>query len=489
MKIATLLSAAIPAMMATAPVMAAEAAPAAPEARAVQIVAAITSPAPASGIRLLKPKAQKPEAASSCPVEGCRYRLTADELLSEAEKLIAKKEYSKAKVLIAALGDAPGFELQHKFLTGFIALQTGDLKTAEAEFRSILQKDPSQTRVRLELARTLMLSGKETSADYHFRLAQNDKSVPPEIASTIRSLRGILRNQRQWHFDFNIGIAPDSNINSATSAETVNINFGPFQLPLSLSSDARAKSGIGQTGGFSGGIRFKMNDKIALLADADTRFVNYDGSLADDYQVQLAAGPELRIGKTTSASLQLLGDQRWYGGHRISRDYGARLNIQKILDEGQKIGGEIEVRKTNSVISDVYSGTQYGANITYERIVGSSFIASASLFGRIDRLGSAAYSGKNYGISLGIGGELPFGLNAGISGSVSRSTYDAAQPVYSLDPRADMRYFGRAYVGVRSLSVAGFSPSFEYTYSRNDSNYTLFQSKRHRANFKLSRYF
>ncbi len=424
-----------------------------------------------------------------CYPNGCKIKVTADELVAEAERLIAAKQYEKAGVLVAALAEAPGYALQHRFLKGYIAQQMGELKTAEAAYRSILNDDPGQTRVRLELARVLMIAGKQASADYHFRLAQHDKSIPPEIASTIRSLRGILRDQRNWHMEFNLGLAPDSNINSATAAETVNINFGPFQLPLSLSEDARAKSGIGQTGGFSGGVRFKLSDKAAIVADVDTRFVNYQGSVADDIQVQMAAGPELRLGKTSSTSLQIVGAHHWYGGRHISQEYGAKVDFQKVLDEGQRIGAAIDVRKTFSDLSPAYSGMQYGTNITYERVVGSSFIASISAFGRLEQLESPAFSSNSFGASVGIGGELPFGVNAGISGSVSRAQFDAAQPVYSPDPRSDMRFFGRVYAGLRSLKFIGFSPSIEYVYSRNDSNYTLYQSKRHRGNFKLSRYF
>ena len=117
--------------------------------------------------------------------------------------------------------------MQQKFLAGFIAVETGDLDGAIKNFRSILDQNPGQTRVRLELARAYLMSGKESSADYHFRLAQNDENLPDEIARTIRNTRSILRDQRVWRFGFDFGFAPDTNINSATSAESIDINFGP----------------------------------------------------------------------------------------------------------------------------------------------------------------------------------------------------------------------------------------------------------------------
>jgi outer membrane protein len=432
---------------------------------------------------------QSPAVDNACNNGICHYRVTPAAMLAQAEKYVTARDFASAKPLLDALGQVPEMALQQKFLTGFIAAETGDLKTAESTFRAILQSDPGQTRVRLELARIMMLSGKEGSADYHFRLAQHDKDLPADVANTIHGLRGVLRDQRTWHLNMDVGLAPDSNINSATSAETVNVNFGPFQLPLTLDDQARAQKGVGQTGGLSAGLRLRASENVALLFDADTRIVNYKGKFADDMQAQLAIGPEIRLGDTSSLSVQALGEQRWYGGKIASRDYGAKIGFQKVLDEGQRMGISIDGRKTNSDYSDSYSGWAVGGNFTYERVIGKAFIASASLFGRADMLQGPSYSSKSYGLNLGIGGELPLGINAGLSGSISRAIFDAPQYIYSYDRRHDLRLFGRAFVGMRSLQMMGFSPSVEFVFSKVDSNYTLYGAERKRVNFKFSRFF
>lgn len=428
-------------------------------------------------------------APTNCGEDICEVRLTAAQLLKKTQEFVEKKDYAHALPMAQALGQAPGYEFESRYLIGFIAVESGDLNTAEAQFRAILERNPKQTRVRLELGRVMLMKGKNSAADYHFRLAAEDKDLPPEIAKTVRNIRSVLRDKRIWRFNFNLGLAPDSNINSATSAETVNINFGPFELPLTLDPNARKKSGIGQTGGFSAGLRLKASDKVAVLIDSDARFVNYEGKFADDVQIQFAAGPELKINNTSSVSVQGLAEQRWYGGRVANRDFGGRLGYQLVLDAGQRIGVEIDGRNTQSHFSSAYSGWLVGGNVTYERIVGGTFIASASAFGRKDMLESEAYSNHSYGVSVGIGGELPFGINGGIMGSVSRAKFDAPQYIYSNDPRDDLRFFGRATLGMRSLSLMGFSPSVEYNFTRVDSNYEIYDSTRHRVNFKLARYF
>jgi outer membrane protein len=419
----------------------------------------------------------------------CHVSMTGDQLVARAEQLVAAKDYKNAKPLIEILGQAPEFSMQYRFLKGYVAAETGDLKTAETEFRAILRDDPKQTRVRLELARIMMMMGKEAAADYNFRLVEHDSDLPPGIAQTIRTARGILRDKRKWHFNVDFGLAPDTNINGATSAESVNINFGPFQLPLTLDPNARKTSGVGITGGVSAGLRLKMSEKVAMLIDTDTHIVNYKGTFADDLDTQLAVGPEIRIGKTASLSVQGVGEQRWVGWDSAKRDLGLQIGLQKVLDAGQRVGVAIDTRKTWSQFSDSYSGNVFGGNATYERVIGRSFIASASVFGRIDDLRSKASSSTVYGANIGIGGELPLGVNAGINASLSSADYGAPQYLYSYEKRHDTRYYSRIYAGIRSIKFQGFSPSVEYDFTKVDSNYTLYASNRHRINFKLSRYF
>ncbi len=432
----------------------------------------------------------KSQIKPNCDETGqCHFRITPKDLLARAEALVQQKNYTAAAPLVAALGQVPDLRVQQQFLAGYIAVETGDLKGAIKSFRSILDDDPGQTRVRLELARAYLLSGKESSADYHFRLTQNDEHLPDEIAQTIRNTRSILRDQRIWRFSFDFGFAPDTNINGATNAETVDINFGPIKLPLTLDDAARERSGIGQTAGFSEGVRLKANDKLAFLFDAGSWVVNYKGKQADDIVSQIAVGPEIRLAKYTSLSVQAVGQQRWYGGRLATREYGGRIGLQKVLSEGQRMGGELDARKTDSKLSDSYSGWQLGANATHEHLIGKSFVASASIFGRRDLLNAKGFSSFNYGVNLGIGGELPLGFNAGISASVSRSTFDAPLLIYSAEKRKDWRSFGRAYIGNRKIRFLGFSPSIDYNYSRVDSNYNLYEMNRHRVNFKLAKFF
>lgn len=427
--------------------------------------------------------------AEDCAAPGpCTVRMSADQVLHTAEKLVLERRFEEAAPLLAALENAPQYKMQRAFLIGYVDSETGNLDGAINEFRGILRDHPDQTRVRLELARALMLKGQDFSAEHHLRLAAKDRDLPSEVAATIRSQRGILRDRRTWHFDVNFGLAPDTNINSATRADTIDVVFGGGTLPLSLNHDAQAKSGVGRTGGFSGGVRLKMSPKTAMLVDLDTQLVDYSGGSYDDLTTQLAVGPEYKFDARTSFSVQALGAQRWYGWRTATTQAGMKFGAQRYLDRGERIGMQFDVRNTVDAFSPEYRGWSLGAYGTYERVIGKTMVASASVFARREMLQGAVYSNQEYGLSLGIGGEFPLGINAGISGGMSRVAYDAPMLIFSNSARRDWRLNGRVYLGLRSFRLFGFSPSLTYTYVSADSNYLFYKTNRNRLSFNLAHY-
>ncbi len=420
-----------------------------------------------------------------CAGGECTVRMTPAQLLENAERLVLQRQFDAARPLIAALAEVPEYRMQQQFLSGYVAVETGDLDGAVRNFRAILRDHPKQTRVRLELARAMMMQGKDAAAEHHLRLAAEDKDLPPEIAATIRSSRGVIRDRRMWHFNLDLGLAPDSNINNATTAEVINADAGQ----LHLSPDARARSGVGRMAGMSGGVRLKAAPRLAVLIDGDAQISDYDGKSADDIFTQLAIGPEYKMSETASLSLQAVAAQRWYGGEVAARQFGVKAAAQKFLDAGQRVGLQFDIRHTDSGFTPVYDGWQYSAYATYERVIGRSMIASASLFGRRESLRSDVYSSTEAGVNLGLGGELGHGINAGLSGGLSRAVYDAPFLLFSTEDRKDWRLNVRAYLGLRSIRVLGFSPSLTYSYADIGSNYEFYRTNRHRLRFNLARYF
>jgi hypothetical protein len=454
---------------------------------ALALAAALLAPAAASA--QTPSEIQPASLLDRCEAQTCKARLTADQLAGEAQLLIESKRYDEARPMIAALAQLPDHRFEARYLSGVLAAGTGDHAAAARQFQAILADDPSQTRVRLDLAREMLAMGHTASADRQFKIAQQDEDLPDEVARTIRSVRDVIRSQRAWRLDVDFGIAPDSNINNATAADTVTILWGGTTLPLTLDAQAQARSGTGQTASISAGVRLPVADKLSAIVDLDSAGNNYAGTAYDDYQAQAAAGAELRLSERASVSLQAVGAQRWYGGSLVSRQAGAKAGFQVRLSGREQIGFQLDTRRTTALFDHSYDGWQGSAYATYERAVSKTLVVSTGLFARRDWLKAAAYSSTELGVIAGVGGELPFGINVGLSGSASRAVFDAPMPLFSLEPRKDWRYSARATLGNRRWRVLGFSPQVSASYSRTDSPIAYYANDRLRFRFAVARYF
>ncbi len=445
--------------------------------------AACASPA------LADPASATPSAATPCSGGTCSYQVTPEQLLAEADRLVSLHLFAEAAPLLKALEAVPQFSMERRFLQGYSAVETGHVDEAIALFRAILVDHPEQTRVRLELARALEMKGKYGSADHHFRLAQEDRNLPADIALSVRATRGVLRDRRSFGLTLDLGLAPDTNINNGANTDTVDVNFGGFLLPLTLNKDARKRSGIGQSANISTTYRTHLSSKTKLLVDGDFQGVNYKGKVADDFALQLAAGPEIALTDSDTITMQGFGFQRWYAGKSASTGGGARLGYQHDYENGNRIGLSVDGRYSASGFSSSYSGWSLSAQAAYERVVARSMIAYVAVFGRRELVNSKSYSGNEIGLNVGIGGDLPKGVSIGVSAGVSHAGYDAPVLIFSNDPRKDWRYNARVQLGLRSVRIWGFSPSLTYNYNRVDSSLGLYRTDRHRVRFGLMRYF
>ena len=485
--LATAMAAALGIMITTLPA-------AAYAASAEEVVIATMAEAPTESVSAAVAPATVDTAVANAPIracgtEDCTVKVSATFVVQRAEQLIVAGKYDQAQPWLDMLAIAPDFQLEYHFLSGLMALGKEDYAGAERHYRAILDQDPTQTRVRLDLSFALMKQGKAEAADYHLRLAEQSGDLPDDLRTTVRTARSAIRDSKSYRFGFNIGIAPDTNINNATNAETVDINLGPFALPLALNDDARSRSGVGITANLTAAVRLPVADTVNLLVEADGNTVNYKGSAADDYQMQIAAGPEFQLSENMRATVQFVGTQRWYGGEKLARNFGVRGDIQFDLRDGSALAVRADVQRSEFFESDGYDGWSYGTTVSYERGVSKSFSLSTTAFVRRNDFVGPANANWSGGVVVGVGGELPAGFNIGASAMVSYAKFDEPDYLFSFDRREDVRFGGRAVIGNRSLRVLGFSPSLEYNYTRNDSNYIIYDTDRHRVEFKLARYF
>jgi hypothetical protein len=362
------------------------------------------------------------------------------------------------------------------------AYMAGDYRLAEAMFRRILDRDPRLLRVRLELARTLFMEKKDEQADYHFRLAAGEHPPAIVIRNIIR-FREAIQARRAWRFNFDVGFAPDSNINSATDKQTVDI----YGLPFRLDSTGRARSGTGVFVGGDASVRLNRFGKVPIYIGGYGRWTRYGDHRFEDAYAGAEAGPEFRVAggrlRTTATGLV-----RWYGKRPLVASFGGHLDYDKLVGSKWTLGGALLVRHNDYARRRDVDGWDAEARISVNRPIGATTLGFA--YAGIQRNwardpGQAFWRER---IGIGILKEIGWGLRPQLAIDVARQVGDRPLAPFG-KKRRDWLLQGSFSLYKRDWNVAGFAPSLSLTITRNYSTLSLYDEKRVRAEIRLTKAF
>jgi tetratricopeptide (TPR) repeat protein len=408
--------------------------------------------------------------------------LSADDVLAIAGRLIDAGRYDEAQALLDRLAQDSAGGTERDFLDGMIALARKDYVRAEAMFRRILAGDPALVRVRLELARTLFLMKKDDEADYHFRLAIA-QGPDPAVIRNIARFRETIRARRAWRFNLTFGLAPDTNINSATDKERVEI----LGLPFELDPDARARSGVGVIVGADASLRVRRDREVPLYLAAYGRMVRYGDKRFNDIYAGGEAGPEFRL-SGGRLRVAVTGLHRWYGGDDLVTSLGGRLAFDKVIGGTWGLEASLSARRNAYARRTDIDGWDIETNLFVNRALGAS--ALGFVYAGVQR-GIASDAGySNWQARLGFGAlkEIRSGLRPQLSFEVGRQINDAPLLLFG-NTRRDWRLQASASIYKRDWNIAGFAPSLRVTWTRNLSSISLYDQKRLRTELGIAKAF
>ena len=373
----------------------------------------------------------------------------------------------------------PAIEAQ--FVEGMTAYRAKDYRSAETAFRRILDRDPSLLRVRLELARTLFMEKKDEQADYQFRLAAAAHPAAV-VARNIVRFRQALRARRSWRFNIDFGFAPDSNINSATDKQSVDI----YGLPFRLNSDVRAHSGTGLFFGGDASVRLNR-DKLPIYLGGYGHWVRYSDHRFDDGYVGGEIGPEFELGggrlRATATGLA-----RWYGGKPLEKSFGSHVNYEKLLGNLWTLGAALLVRRDDySARRDVDAWDVEG-RVSVDRPLGPATLGFAYATVERDWAHDIGQAFKRGSLGIGVQKEIGWGLRPQITIDVARQVNDGPLAPFGIT-RRDWLLEGAASLYKRDWNLSGFAPSVSVSFTRNRSTLALYEQKRLRGEFRLTRAF
>lgn len=422
--------------------------------------------------------------------------LSSDPRVNHARALIQRDGFIKALSILRPLAPDHPDRVDVLFLIGLAALGAAQLpETPESQrkdhldeaiaaFHRILVERPELVRVRLELARAFYVKGDDGLSREHFErvLAGNPH---PAVAANIRWFLAVIRERRRWNGHFGMTLAPDSNINASSDAETIYI----YGLPFRRDAAAGSQSGVGVVLWGGGEYEHPLKRNARLRIGGDVSRTEYEGRDFDQMFLSAHGGPRWLVGNRTEISLLGSARRQWSGGEPHSRDMGVRFEAAHRLSRrftGHARASWHEREHDEDVHLDgPRSNLQLGGS--WQATPTVRLEASAGLTG--ERTESEVWRNAGESLGLGVSVDLPRGFTVGVNGELLWRGYEGSWSPFTPagQSRRDRTRTLRFSVLNRAFTLQGFSPKLVLVQETRESNAQLYDYRRTRAQLEFVR--
>jgi hypothetical protein len=315
---------------------------------------------------------------------------------------------------------------------------------------------------------------------FQFALAGNP---PPEVAANINKYMAAIRDAKSLSYNFGIALAPDTNLNTGSSAREVAL----FGLPFDLSEEARQRSGVGIAveAGAEWAPRIGRGKRLRLGVSGQRR--EYSGSSFDDMTGAAYAGPRWVSGKW---DLSLLGTayKRWYGARPYNQAAGGRLEATYYFTPRLGLSAAVAAQWVRYRRARERDGRLISFNATaFHAITSSSAVTLKAGVGRQEAR-IAPYANWSGFVAAGYFRDLPKGFSVYVEPSFSLARYDEALLGFG-KRRSDNSQSVLITLLNRHVVFARFTPRISYTFTRQRSALALYRFQRSRLEIGLTTIF
>lgn len=412
--------------------------------------------------------------ASAQPANGeeAALELTPAQLFEFASNARDAGDFKTAETAYRALAGHPDVELRSeaRFRLALMLDGQGRNRDAAVLLRQILDEKPDAARVRIELARIQASLGNLRAAERELRAAQAS-GLPPEVEQLVQFYASAFNSARLYGGSVEVALAPDSNINRATSSDTLGTIIGDFDLD----EDAQGTSGLGLAARSQLWGRLPVSSNLLLRGELNGSGSFYRDGQFDDYALGIEAGPELRSGKDR-LSLTGVVQWRWFGGEPYTTSYGVQGNWRHPAGRRTQLRLDASVLDSEDLLNELRDATRYSLSAGVDHAFSERFGGGARLTGSRNVARDPGYSSAQGGAAVYLYRELAQTTVVGNFG-YSHLEADARLFLYR-QRRKDDRLEAGLSATFRGLRVGTLAPITRLRYERNWSTVEIYDYDR-----------
>lgn len=398
--------------------------------------------------------------------------LSAVALFDLADAARAAGRFDNAAAIYTALAKNPDrtIRIEANFRLGVMLANAGRPRDAATALRAALDEAPNAPAIRIELAQALVTIGDEAAARRELRQAAA-LGLPAELADQLDRFARALRSSAKTGGGVEVSFAPDTNINRATNARTLDTVLAT----LLLSEDARAQSGLGVAGNANGFLRLPVAPGLSLLPRVAGAGTVYARSQFNDVAASVLLGLEWRNG-AGRFSPSVGHTWRWFGGQLLADTSTAAIDWLRPLSATRQIVVSGSAAAARYPRNPAQTGGLFDANVAIEQAV-------SPRAGLAVTTGATRQTARDPGYAAwSAGGSVQLWRDAGrttwFGTATLRRTWGDAPLLLLPDPRREWLLSAKVGARLRGLQVAGFAPVVRVGFERNFANNALFDYRR-----------
>ena len=364
------------------------------------------------------------------------------------------------------------------------------LDEAIAAFRAMLIERPELVRVRLELARTFFLRGKDALAREHFeRVLAGD--LPPPVVANVQRFLARIRARKRWRVYFGAALAPDSNIGAASDERFIDIHIGGVSLPFRRNQEELTTSGVGLSLWTGGEYQHPLGERIRLRAGGDLSRREYAGGDFDQTNVGVHLGPRWLAGPRTDLSLLGSARRSLVAGSADYDALGGRFEARRRLTPRVYVTGRASWHDRRYREDSHLDGPARDLSL-HANWVATPTLRLDAAFGhgnvRPERL---RFRNTSRWVRMGADVALPRGFAVGASAQLRWTDYEGECPPHTPpgELRKDHTRTLSASVHHRRFTLYGFSPELAVTNEARTTNAQLYDYRKNSAELRFVRQF
>ena len=343
-----------------------------------------------------------------CAGHGTCATVTANGMFELAERMRVAGRTDVLVTILRSLQQDKNIDVRAEahFRLGQLFVTQQNYQAAETEYRALLAEKPDAGAVRLALAEVMMKLGAARQARAELRAAQR-YGLPTDVLRAVNRSELALRSARRLGGSIELDGIADTNINRATSLNTINLGG----LPFDLTSDAHRQRGFGVAVSSQAYWRPHLTSNLNLVAVAGEAVNIYKQKQFNDLLANARLGMEWTR-KTSRIRLAGSASRRWFGGNLYSHDVG--LDVSGVFRSGTKGLVTVELGGSNVTYPSLraQSGWLASASTSYERTLTPRLSARVSIRADHADAEAAAFRTWTYGgtflVSRQFGGTLGY---------------------------------------------------------------------------------